>query len=136
MSDKLTPKQELFCLEYMKDLNITQAATRAGYSAKTARVIGQETLLKPAVQARLDELLAERSAKVQIDAEWVLRELVKQYGKADETGDISVALSALEKTGKHVGVQAFRDRLDLTSSDGSMTPTVIERVIVANSEDA
>ncbi|WP_198585325.1 terminase small subunit, partial [Escherichia coli] len=33
---KLTDKQELFAREYLKDLNGTQAAIRAGYSEKTA----------------------------------------------------------------------------------------------------
>lgn len=33
----MTPKQEAFVREYLIDLNATQAAIRAGYSAKTAR---------------------------------------------------------------------------------------------------
>ena len=32
----LTPKQAAFVREYLVDLNATQAAIRAGYSAKTA----------------------------------------------------------------------------------------------------
>jgi len=32
----LTDRQKFFCMEYLKDLNGTQAAIRAGYSAKTA----------------------------------------------------------------------------------------------------
>ena len=39
---KLTPKQERFVDKYLVDLNATQAAIRAGYSAKTARAIGCE----------------------------------------------------------------------------------------------
>lgn len=31
----LTDKQEMFCREYLIDLNAAQAAIRAGYSAKT-----------------------------------------------------------------------------------------------------
>ena len=34
---KLTEKQQRFVEEYLIDLNATQAAIRAGYSAKTAR---------------------------------------------------------------------------------------------------
>ena len=34
----LTPKQARFVDEYLIDLNATQAATRAGYSEKTAEV--------------------------------------------------------------------------------------------------
>lgn len=44
---KLTDKQELFAREYLKDLNATQAAIRAGYSEKTARATGSENLSKP-----------------------------------------------------------------------------------------
>lgn len=32
----LTDKQEMFCREYLIDLNATQASIRAGYSVKTA----------------------------------------------------------------------------------------------------
>jgi len=49
----LTEKQKRFINEYMVDLNGTQAAIRAGYSAKTARAIASETLKKPAVAARI-----------------------------------------------------------------------------------
>lgn len=41
---KLTAKQKRFCDEYLIDMNITQAAIRAGYSKKTAYAIGQENL--------------------------------------------------------------------------------------------
>lgn len=37
----MTPKQEKFCVEFLVDLNGTQAAIRAGYSEKTAYSQGQ-----------------------------------------------------------------------------------------------
>lgn len=59
MSD-LTVKQRRFIEEYVVDWNATQAAIRAGYSKKTARVIGCQNLTKSnisqAIEARLDEL--------------------------------------------------------------------------------
>ena len=42
----MTPKQERFVEEYLVDLNATQAAIRAGYSAKTAGWIGPQLLVK------------------------------------------------------------------------------------------
>jgi phage terminase small subunit len=51
----LTPKQERFVAEYLIDLNATQAAIRAGYSSKTAKVIGSENLSKPAIQAAISD---------------------------------------------------------------------------------
>lgn len=50
---KLTDKQERFCIEYIVDLNATQAAIRAGYSEKTAQQISSSLLLKVVIQDRL-----------------------------------------------------------------------------------
>lgn len=56
----MTAKQQRFCDEYLIDLNATQAAVRAGYSKKTARVIGQENLLKPAIRDYIEKRVAEK----------------------------------------------------------------------------
>ena len=55
--DKINDKQQKFCREFLKDLNATQAAKRAGYSEKTAYAIGAENLTKPVIKAYLKELL-------------------------------------------------------------------------------
>lgn len=55
-SYKLTEKQKRFCKYYLIHLNATESARLAGYSEKTARVIGQENLLKPAIKSYLEEL--------------------------------------------------------------------------------
>lgn len=57
---KLTDKQELFCVEYVKDLNATQAAIRAGYSEHTAYSIGWENLRKPEIRQHIDIHLKEK----------------------------------------------------------------------------
>ena len=59
MSD-LTAKQRAFCEEYIIDLNATQAAIRAGYSERSADVIGCENLGKPNIALCIAELKAER----------------------------------------------------------------------------
>jgi phage terminase small subunit len=73
----LTDKQELFAKEYIVDLNATQAAIRAGYSEKTAKSIGQENLTKPDLQQYIQQLMDERSKRVEITADMVLREYAK-----------------------------------------------------------
>lgn len=55
----LTDKQEMFCREYLIDFNATQAAIRAGYSKKTARIIAAENLTKPNILERLNQLKGE-----------------------------------------------------------------------------
>ncbi|HHS3623431.1 TPA: terminase small subunit, partial [Proteus mirabilis] len=44
MNMALTDKQEMFCREYLIDLNATQAAIRAGYSERTANRTASENL--------------------------------------------------------------------------------------------
>lgn len=78
----LTPKQETFVAEYLIDLNATQAAIRAGYSARTARKIGQENLTKPDIQKAIQEAMAARSKRTEITADRVLEEYAK-IGFAD-----------------------------------------------------
>ena len=74
---RLTKKNEVFCDEYLIDLNATQAAIRAGYSVESAGSIGSELLKKPEIRARIDRAMAERSKRTGINADRALLELGK-----------------------------------------------------------
>jgi len=74
---KLTRKQQMFVKEYLVDLNATQAAIRAGYSAKTANRIASENLAKPVIAEAIQSAMKERSARIEITADGVLQELAK-----------------------------------------------------------
>lgn len=74
----LTAKQTLFVAEYLKDLNATQAAIRAGYSEKTSYSIGQENLNKPEIADAIQSSFDKRLESVEIDATWLLNRLVKE----------------------------------------------------------
>lgn len=74
---ELNGKQDMFCREYLIDLNATQAAIRAGYSAKTANRIAAKLLSKVDIQNRITELKAQRNDEVGITAAYVLRRLVE-----------------------------------------------------------
>ncbi|MBQ5905910.1 MAG: terminase small subunit [Clostridia bacterium] len=56
----MTAKQQLFCDEYLIDLNATQAAIRAGYSKKNADKIGSELLGKTRVSECIQKKMAEK----------------------------------------------------------------------------
>lgn len=75
MVDELTDKQRMFVKEYMKDLNATQSAIRAGYSEDTAKQIGYENLTKPYIQEAIQKEMEERTKKAEITAEYVLSSL-------------------------------------------------------------
>lgn len=72
---KLTAKQEMFCKEYLIDLNATQAAIRAGYSKKTAKVIGAQNLTKLNVSKKIQILFDTRAERVELNAEYVIKRL-------------------------------------------------------------
>lgn len=75
--NKLTSKQEKFCIEYLKDLNATQAAIRAGYSVKTATVIGAENLTKPNIQEFIQDVREKDANSAQITRQKVINEYAK-----------------------------------------------------------
>lgn len=74
---KLTEKQQCFVDEYLIDLNATQAAIRAGYSAKTAQEQGYQLLQKTSVQQAISEQMAERSKRTGVNQDRVMMELAK-----------------------------------------------------------
>ncbi|MFZ7342934.1 terminase small subunit [Avibacterium volantium] len=147
----LTDKQKRFVEEYLIDLNATQAAIRAGYSEKTAYSIGQENLTKPEIQAAIQTAQNKRAERVQITQDDVIRMLlenievasgkkavIKTEVRKSEDGELvgddvaqfvyesSSVNKALELLGKHLGM--FKDKLDVSSSDGSLSPTVIQLI--------
>jgi phage terminase small subunit len=75
MSPPLPPKQDRFCQEYLIDLNATQAATRAGYSAKTANQQAARMLANVNIQARIAQLQEQRQERTQLTQDEVFDEL-------------------------------------------------------------
>ncbi len=73
----LTPKQQRFVDEYLVDLNATQAAIRAGYSARTAEQAGSRLLRNVQVVARIQQKNGKRLQKVELTADRVLQEIAR-----------------------------------------------------------
>lgn len=91
---KLTPKQKAFADEYLISGNITEAAKKAGYSEKSARVIGQENLQKPAVL----NYIAERQKQIDDSRIADVKEVMQFYsavlrGEVKDQFDMDAALS-------------------------------------------
>lgn len=71
----LTPKQQRFIEEYLVDLNATQAAIRAGYSARSAASIGEENLRKPDIAAAVEAAQQKRAERLGVTADRIEEEL-------------------------------------------------------------
>jgi phage terminase small subunit len=73
----LNDRQELFCKQYLIDLNATQAAIRAGYDEPSARQTGSKLLSYADVQDRIQGLMDKRGQKLEITADKVIQELAR-----------------------------------------------------------
>lgn len=73
---KLSAKQERFVQEYIIDLNGAAAARRAGYSARTAHEKAAQLLAIVSVQEAVAAAQARVAAKLELDAQTVLAELL------------------------------------------------------------
>lgn len=133
---KPTEKQKRFVDEYLKDLNASAAARRAGYSGKTADRIGPELLGKTCVSKLIAERIQKRQQRTEITQDFVLtnlKEIVQrsmQHEGADEY-DPRAAAKALELLGKHLGM--FTDKIKL---EGELTVSGILEELVKRKEDA
>ncbi|WP_051516912.1 terminase small subunit [Herbaspirillum sp. RV1423] len=74
----VTPKIRRFVDEYLVDLNGTQAAMRAGYSVKTAKVQASQMLAKPEIQALVEAAKDALSERTQITSAMVLNRMWQQ----------------------------------------------------------
>ena len=138
----LTDKQEMFCREYLIDLNATQAAIRAGYSVKTANRIAAKLLSKVDVGIGADYVLRRLVEIDKMDVLDILNDdgslkaisLWPKSWRTTLTGlDISTTIQNfdeetaetilkkikwpdkvknLELLGKHVRVQAFKEQVE------------------------
>lgn len=83
---KLTTRQALFVDHYALCGNAAEAARLAGYSARSARVIGPETLSNPAVKAALQARQRVFQAELQLTKEDVIAGLLSavQLGREQQ----------------------------------------------------
>ena len=118
----LNRRQALFVQEYLKDLNASAAARRAGYSEKSAFRSGVQNMQKSAITDAIAAAMQERSDRVQITADKVLTDIeaIKADAMreaADKDGNLAMinhaaALKACELQGRHL--QMFVDRVAMT----------------------
>ena len=92
--NKITPKQQRFCDEYLVDLNAKQAAIRAGYSEKTATVQGSRLLTNDNVKEYINERMKEKEAALIADQDEVLKYLTSVL-----RGESRASVVVVESTG-------------------------------------
>ena len=82
------PLRERFVEEYLIDLNATQAATRAGYSSKTAYAQGHRLLKDPRIAVAISAAAAARSVRVEVTQDYVLETAVQVVERCMERAPV------------------------------------------------
>ena len=115
---KLTARQSRFVDEYMKDLNATAAAKRAGYSSKTAKQQAWRLLTNVDFRAAVEAAQTKIAAKSQLTAEKVLAwlEAVHQLAMSAKPPQCAAAIHATELLGRHIGM--LPRSVAVTGADG------------------
>jgi phage terminase small subunit len=131
MSDKLTNKQRAFVAEYMKDLNGTQAAIRAGYSPKTACSIASENLRKPHIKRAIEDAMSaaemnpqEVALRLAMQARGTMADFLDFEGYGQAAFDLRKAAErgvlGLVKSIKYDGKTGMLTEVELYDAQGAL----------------
>ena len=135
----MTPRQEKFCVEYLIDLNATQAAIRAGYSKKTAEALASRLLRNVNIRGRIKELqdkVFEDGMMSAAEALWRLskagrgelkEEVVVTEGIGDGISEEKIIKKQISARDQIKALELMGKRHDLFSSDTKieMVPVII-----------
>jgi phage terminase small subunit len=107
---KLTPRQQRFIAEYVKDLNGTQAAIRAGYAAKHASAQSYQLLQKTTVQDAIAKFSRQHMLRAGITAQDVIAGLHEEATRMGEGSSHSARVQAWTQLGRYHGL--FDNRVE------------------------
>jgi phage terminase small subunit len=109
---QLPPKKANFVVEYIKDFAPRRAAEVSGYAAD----YGYRLLEDPEISGAIEIIIQQRLEVNQIDADWLLTEMVDNHMIARHQGNITASNTALNMVGKHKRVDAFAaDKIKVTT---------------------
>jgi phage terminase small subunit len=126
---KLTPKQEAFALEYLKDGNATQAAIRAGYSSGGAEVTGCRLLRNAKIAELIEAQRKDRAKRLLVSADDVVKELkLLAFSDVGEIVDLDSGLlrrGIHERARRAISAVKIR-RVTVGEGDGARTEAHVE----------
>lgn len=120
----LSPKHTRFVAEYLKDLNATQAAIRAGYKSDNANVTGPRLLANVGIASEIAKRTEKAVERLELSAERVLEEYARvAYSDVRDLFDDAGNMLPIKQLPAHVaasiaGVEV--NKRNLTAGDGQI----------------
>ena len=125
----LTPRQEKFCLEYMKTGDPEHAFKASGYKSKRLKAGANRLFEKPLIQIRLNEIREQALKDIKVNAEKVIDRILEVYDAAMQESDYTNANRAMESVGKHLGMFVDRSEQKVTQLTKGDEPEDVKRDI-------
>lgn len=140
----LSPKQQKFASEYLKDRNATQAAIRAGYSKHTAPQQGSRLLtnVEVAKAVRTDQKRLAKKAEITAESLAAEFEEARQLAKKSKQASAMVAATTgkgklsglLVERHKHSGAIGTYDLTSLTNEQLDALESILGPLAVAGGD--
>jgi len=123
----LSIKQDNFCNNIAKGLSLEEAyadVTNADADPNEIRRRAKKMYGKPEVQARIKQLILERSDSISVDEAFVIEHLKKIVAESPTS---NVGVRALELLGKHLAMFVDRKIVDTNESQRDLAQKMFER---------
>lgn len=128
-SRRARPDRERFVVEYLVDLNATEAAKRCGYAPASAHSQGARLLKTAEIAAKVKRAMDERAAETKITANRVLEELaviglsdMRHYIRFLDNGDIAQNWDAMPPEATRAIAEITQEVTYQKDADGEMEP--------------
>ena len=106
----LTPQEAMFVVQYVKDFSARRAATSVGMQPDQ----GYKLLNEPHIAKMVENICIDALEACNIDAEWLLMEMVDNHSIARFSNNITASNTALGQIAKHTMVDAnASDKLNM-----------------------
>jgi phage terminase small subunit len=144
MQQALPPKQARFVLEYVKDLNATQAAIRAGYAKASAEVQGCRLLRNAQIRAAVAKAQDRIAEKAGVTVDSIVGELEEARALALQERQASAAVAAslgkaklsglIVERHKHTGAIGTYDLTKLTDHELDRLEAILGPLAIAGAD--
>jgi len=134
------PSRDRFVDEFMIDRNATQAAIRAGYSAKTAGVTGHRLLKTAKICAEINKRGAEQSQRLGITSDRIMQEyerlaLIDPLDLFRPDGSMKRLEDIPEDARRAIVGMDLRELTSIESADGPISVT-LKKIKLADKKGA
>lgn len=108
-------REKRFVVEYVRSLNASDAARKAGYSEASAAVRGYELVRKGKIKEAIAQRVTRLAQVADVDDVWVMQKLKQLH---DQTQSDSVKLGVLTQLSNVLGLAKGKGSDDDSANDG------------------